>query len=297
MLGAQRGRAGALEPRALLGAARPRVPEPERRQQVERRRVRPAIRRADLDEQVLGRGLRVVDLDVEVPALLEDARVEQLVLHLARAAAPVLLDEVAVRERRLRVLVEPPHPRVGGRRVEEEVVLLEILAVVPLDVREAERALLEDRVALVPQCEPEAEELLLVADAREPVLAPAVRARAGLVVGEALPRVPVGAHVLTDGAPLPLRQVRAPAPPRRCVAQPLSLARHRRLPSGAHPTRCRGGGRTRRTGRAGRRGRGSPARRRRARRRARRGRRGASSSRRRARGRAGRGRRRPSRWS
>jgi len=58
---------------------------------------------------------------------------------------------VAVRELPLRVLVEVLHVGVGRRRVEVEVVLLDVLAVVPLAVGEAEQALLEDRIALVPE--------------------------------------------------------------------------------------------------------------------------------------------------
>jgi hypothetical protein len=80
-------------------------------------------------------------------------------------------------------------------------VVLDVLAVVALVTGEPERPLLQDRVAAVPERERQAQELVLVADAAEPVLAPAVGARAGLVVGERGPRVAVGAVVLADGAP------------------------------------------------------------------------------------------------
>ena len=102
-----------------------------------------------------------------------------------------------------------------GVAVEIEVVLLDVLAVIALAVGQAEQPLLEDRVAAVPQREREAQPLLVVADAGEAVLAPAVGARARLVVGEVVPGVAVVAVVLADGAPLPLAQVRSPLPPRR----------------------------------------------------------------------------------
>jgi hypothetical protein len=104
------------------------------------------------------------------------------------------------------------------RRVQVPPVVLDVLAVIALVTGEAERPLLEDRVAAVPERECQAQQLVLVADAAEPVLAPAVGARAGLLVRERGPRVAVGAVVLADGAPGALAQVRTPAPPRGIVA-------------------------------------------------------------------------------
>jgi hypothetical protein len=54
--------------------------------------------------------------------------------------------------------------------------------VVALVTREAERTLLQDRVPAVPERERQTQQLILVADAAEPVLAPAVGTRAGLLV-------------------------------------------------------------------------------------------------------------------
>ena len=59
----------------------------------------------------------------------------------------------------------------------------------------------------------EAQALLDVAEAGHAVLAPAVGAGAGVVVGEVGPRLAVGAVVLADGAPLALAEVRAPQVP------------------------------------------------------------------------------------
>ena len=47
---------------------------------------RSAVADGDLDQDVLGRRLRVLDEDIEVAVLVEDAGVEQLVLELAAAA-------------------------------------------------------------------------------------------------------------------------------------------------------------------------------------------------------------------
>ena len=59
--------------------------------------------------------------------------------------------------------------------------------------------------------------LLVVADAGEAVFTPAIRAGAGLIVREVVPRISVGAVVLADRAPLSFAQVGPPALP-RCLA-------------------------------------------------------------------------------
>ena len=191
----------------------PLVAEPERRQDVQLGRLRAAVVDADLDQEVLGRLLGVLDEDVEVAILVEHAGVEQFVLELVPAPAAAGLDEVAVGEGRLRVLVEVLHVRVRRRAVEVEVVLLDVLAVVALAVGQAEQAFLEDRVLAVPQGQGEAEPLLVVGDAGQAVLAPAVGAGAGLVVAEVVPGVAALAVVLADGAPLSFAEVRPPLLP------------------------------------------------------------------------------------
>src|SRR5262249_19167003 len=136
----------------------------------------------DSDERVLRRGLGVVRRDLPVAALVEDAGVDELVLGLRLAAAPVLGHELGVRVLGLWVHVAPAHPRVRRRRVEVPPVLLDVLAVVTLGAGEAEQPLLQDRVAAVPEREREAEVLPVVADAAEAVLVPAICARTGVVV-------------------------------------------------------------------------------------------------------------------
>ena len=164
-----------------------------------------------------GSRLGVLDEDVEVAVLGEDAGVDQLELGILLAAAAVLLDQSAVGELRLRILVEHLHVRVRRRRVEVEVVLLHVLAVVALVAGEAEQALLEDRVAPVPERQGEAQVLRRVADAGEAVLVPAVDPRARVVVREVVPGGAVRAVVLAHGAPGPFAQSTAPTAPGRAV--------------------------------------------------------------------------------
>jgi hypothetical protein len=51
----------------------------------------------DADEHVLGSRLRVLDEHVEVPVLVEGARIEQLVLEILARAPSIALDQVSVR--------------------------------------------------------------------------------------------------------------------------------------------------------------------------------------------------------
>ena len=210
-----------------LVSPRPGVPEPQRRDEVQPGRLLPAVVDRHLDQDVLRPLLGVLQEDIEVPVVRESPRVEELVLELLLRASPVRLDEVPVGELALGVLVEVLHVRVGRRRVDVEVVLLDVLAVVPLAVGEAERALLEDRIPPVPEGEGEAEALLVVGEAAEAVLAPPVGPGAGLVVGEVVPGVAVLAVVLADRPPLPLAEVGAPLLPGNArlpgLVQPLLL--------------------------------------------------------------------------
>ena len=191
----------------------PLVAEPERRQDVQLGRFGAAVVDGDLDQDVLGRLLGILDEHVEVAILVEDAGVEQFVLEFAAAAAAAGLDEIGVGKGRLRILVEVLHVRMGRRAVEVEVVLLDVLAVIALAVGQAEEAFLEDGVLAVPQGQGEAEPLLVVGDAGQAVLAPAIGAGAGLVVAEVIPGVAAFAVVLADGSPLAFAEVRPPLLP------------------------------------------------------------------------------------
>ena len=141
-----------------------------------------------------------------------------------------LLDEIGVGKCRVRVFVKESHVRVRRRRIEVEVVLLDVLAVVAFAVRQAEQALLDDGVLAVPECQRETEHAARVADAAEAVLAPAVSPVARLVMAEVVPCVAVGAVVLANGAPLPVAEVRPPFLPWVVIClslcQPLSFCAH-----------------------------------------------------------------------
>src|SRR5262249_40288213 len=95
----------------------------------------------------------------------------------------------------------------------KEIILLDVLSVVALLICQAEHPLLEDGVLFIPERDGQANVLPVVTEAAQTVLVPAVGAAAGVVVGEVVPGVPVGAVVLAHGPPRALAQVGAPALP------------------------------------------------------------------------------------
>ena len=192
---------------------RPVVAEPERRQEMQFGRVRSPVDRRDPHQDVFRTGLGILHEDVEVAVVIEDAGVEEFILHLVPGAPSVRLHQIGIGIGRLGILVEVLHVRVGRRAVEVEVVLLHVLAVVPLAVGEPEEPLLEDGILAVPQGQREAEALLVIGDAGDAVLAPAVGAGAGMIVGEEIPGIAVFAVVLAHRSPLPLAEVGPPLLP------------------------------------------------------------------------------------
>ena len=205
--------------RSIVAAPVPGVAEPQRGQHVQLRSLGAVVVDRDVHEDVGRSGLGVGHLDRPVAVLVERAGVEQLELGVVQAAAPVLGHERLVGELALGIVVAPSQPGVAGQRVEVPPVLLRVLAVVALGPGQPEDPLLEDGVSAVPQRQGQAQALLHVAQPGEPVLVPAVRPRAGVVVRERRPRVTVGAVVLADRTPCPLGEVRPPLVPLAGVEQ------------------------------------------------------------------------------
>src|SRR4029453_17345215 len=127
--------------------------------------------------------------------------------------APLLIrvDQLIIGIGRLRILVEKFHVGMRWRAVEVEVVFLDILSVVAFAIGQAEEAFLENGVPAVPEGQSKAQSLIFVGQTGDAVFAPAIGARAGVVVGKIIPGVPAFAVVLPDRSPLTLAQVGAPA--------------------------------------------------------------------------------------
>src|SRR5262245_3683033 len=101
----------------------------------------------------------------------------------------------------------------GWCAIEVEVIFLYILSMVGFTVGQPEQAFLENRILTIPQGQCEAEALVVIAQAGQPILTPAIGPRAGLIVGEVIPGIAAVAVVLAHRTPLALAQVRSPLLP------------------------------------------------------------------------------------
>ena len=104
-------------------------------------RLRPAVGGGDLHQDIFRAVFGIFHEDVEVPVVLEDAGVEEFVLHVVFGTTPVGLYQIRVRKCRLRVLVQVLHVRVCGSAVEIEIVLFHILAMIAFIAGQSEQSL------------------------------------------------------------------------------------------------------------------------------------------------------------
>lgn len=141
-----------------------------------------------------------LDEYVPVSVLVKAVCVQDLELGNISPAVHILLHKIFVRITLLRVLVEKLHVRVRRRRIQVVIEFLDIFAVITLVASYAEEAFLENGVLAVPKRQRKAETLVIIRYAGDTVLAPAVRTRTGVVMGEVGPRIAVRRVVLADGS-------------------------------------------------------------------------------------------------
>src|SRR5262249_28715532 len=81
---------------------------------------------------------------------------------------------------------------------------------IALVIGESEEAFFQNWIALVPESQCKAESLLVIRNAAQPVLAPSIGARAGVVVWEVAPSVAIVAVILSHRPPLAFAEIRSP---------------------------------------------------------------------------------------
>ena len=202
-------------------APRPDVAEPELGHDAQVGGVRTAVGHGNDGMDVVDIFLGIFDGHVEESVPVEDSGRLDLVFGLVAATAQPLADEVLIREGGLRITVEELQVGVARGRVEVVIDLLDVLSVVALLVGQAEEPFLQDVVPAVPQGEGQAHLRTLVADPRQPVLAPAIGARACLLMRQRTPGIAVAAVILPHRPPLALGEIRAPQGP--CALAPRLL--------------------------------------------------------------------------
>ena len=140
---------------SFVASPTPGIAKPNRRQEVQRRGMGPAIRRGSSNQNIVGLRFRVLDLDVEETIVRERIRVPKFKLGIEFSAVRILPNEFLVRERSLRIAVQHRHVTVGRRRVAVEINFLHILAVISLRAGHAEKSFFQKRIALIPKRESE----------------------------------------------------------------------------------------------------------------------------------------------
>ena len=180
---------------------------------MKRRALIRAVFDGNAHHDIVGCVLRILDPDVEVAVIVEHARIEDFIFGLIGAAPQIFLDQILIRVRGLRILVQHLHVRMRRRAVEIEVKLLHVLAVIAFLIRQPEEPFLDDRILPVPERERYAPVEGIIAESGNTVLTPAVHAAARVIVWKIVPCCAVFAVVFADSAPLPLAQIRSPAAP------------------------------------------------------------------------------------
>ena len=175
--------------------------------------LRSAIMNRDPHEDVFRPGFGVFDQDVEIAVIVEDAGIQQFKFRLVLAAPAIFLHQLRIGKFPLRIFVEHFQVRMRRRGVEVIIKFLHVLAVIAFAVRETKEPFLQNRIFAVPQRQRQTEALLLVADAGQTILAPAIGAAAGVVVRKVIPRRAAGAVILAHRAPLAFGKIRPPKMP------------------------------------------------------------------------------------
>ena len=140
-----------------------------------------------------------LDKHIPVPVLVQGVSIEKLVFRDLAPTILVLANQLVVGIGALGVLVQKLHVRVRRGGVQIVVQLLDVLAMISLGARHAEKTLFEHAVVLVPQRESKAQPLVVVAEACDAVFAPAVRAGAGLFVRKVRPHIAIVGIILPNG--------------------------------------------------------------------------------------------------
>src|SRR5579862_2396624 len=113
----------------------------------------------------------------------------------------IFFDQLLIRERPLRVLVQHLHVTMCGSVVEVEPVFFYVLTVVTFVAGKAEHPLFEDGVAAIPQGQCENQQLVAVTNPCNAVFAPTISFTACHIVGEEFPGTTVRAVIFAYAAP------------------------------------------------------------------------------------------------
>lgn len=167
----------------------------------------------DTDAEIFRRSLGILHKDVEVAVLVERTAVGQFKLWILTPSTAILLDQLSIGKFSLRILVQILHVGMGRGRIEVEVTLLRIFAVITFIAGKPKDSFLQYRVAPVPQSHGEADQLMTIADTTKTVLIPAIGTRPRMIMGKRFPCRAVRTVVLSHSSPSPFAQIGPPTFP------------------------------------------------------------------------------------
>ena len=111
------------------------------------------------------------------------------------------------------VFVQALHVRVRRGGIEIVIIFLDVLAMIAFRSSQPEQALLQNGIAAIPEREGKAKTLVIVGNAGDAVLGPAIGARAGMIMGEVIPSGPIRTVVLARISPRTFGEIRSPTLP------------------------------------------------------------------------------------
>ena len=135
-------------------------------------------------------------------------------------ALAIFFHKLVVGKCGLRILVQKFHVGMRGSRIEMEIILLHVFAVIAFVPVKSKQAFLQYGIAPIPHRQRKTNSLLNVANSSDAVFTPSIRARPRMIVRKIFPRRSVRAVIFADSSPFPRAQIRTPALPVRFMLAP-----------------------------------------------------------------------------
>ena len=202
---------GGFRPVAFSSAApAPCVAKPDSGQHGQRSRIRAAIRNSDANQNVVFTGLGVLRGDIEITPILKRVGIGNFKLAVQPATLARFLQQLLIRKRSLRILIQRLHIGMCGRGIQVVIQLFYIFPMVPFRPGQPEEPLLQNRVLPIPKRQRKAQPPFAIADTEQAIFAPAIRPAARMIVRQIAPALAGGGVIFPHRAPLTLRQIRPP---------------------------------------------------------------------------------------
>src|SRR5258708_20760100 len=126
---------------------------------------------------------------IKIAVAIEYSGVEQLVLWLGLWTLAVLFANPRIRKRGLRIFVQILHVGMSRCRIEVEVILFDVFAVIAFVSGQAKKTLLEDRVLSVPEGQGKTQALVAATNTGQAIFIPTTSPRLSVILRKLLPGI------------------------------------------------------------------------------------------------------------